>query len=186
MYIGSFWPNKDRAGAKALYRKCVQQAREPVFYTAYGVPDTMDGRFEMICLHVSLLLGRLKQDSKNRRLCQTLFDEMFIDIDRSVREAGIGDLSVPKHIRRMMKAFRGRALAYEAALAGREDLGDVLRRNVFGTMQRVSAEAPAVMADYVRTCGRALERQAIKTLRGGEAVFPPPASPAHRKEKLYA
>src|SRR5690349_8287815 len=83
-----------KPAAAALYRAVVGQARTPAFYVAYGVPDTLDGRFDLIALHMFLVLHRLKTDSLAANLSQALFDIMFDDMDRSLREMGVGDLGV--------------------------------------------------------------------------------------------
>ena len=91
------------------------QARQPVFYESYGVPDSVDGRFEMIALHCYLLMRRL-QAAGDKALSQKLFDIFFVSMDQSLREMGVGDLAVPKHMKRMMNGFNGRADGYEQAL----------------------------------------------------------------------
>ena len=81
--------------AESLYTNAVAAARNEVFYAEYGVPDTVDGRFEMISLHVYVLLRRLKSlGAEGKKLSQNLFDTMFDDMDRTLREMGAGDLGV--------------------------------------------------------------------------------------------
>ena len=91
-------------------------ARHPVAYAEWGVPDTLDGRFDMITLHTFLVLDRLK--GEDRAFRQELVDEFFRDMDRSLREMGVGDLSVGKKVRKMAEVFYGRLAAYDKALAG--------------------------------------------------------------------
>src|SRR5437879_5129919 len=121
--------------AELAYRRVVDQARQPAFFAAYGVPDTVDGRFEMICLHAFLYLHRLKGERPHAApLGQRFFDTMFADFDRSLREMGTGDLSVGRHVKRMAQAFYGRIAAYEEGLAGDDSaLRPALERNLFGT-----------------------------------------------------
>ncbi len=122
--------------AERLYGAIVAQARQPFFYADLGVPDTVDGRFDMILMHSFVVMLRLREgDGESKALSQILYDTMFVDMDRAVREMGIGDLSVKKHIRRMMKAFNGRMNAYESGLGDPAVLSDVLRRNVYGTIK---------------------------------------------------
>ncbi len=111
-------------------------ARQPFLFAACGIPDTRAGRFEAICLFVALLIRRLRQDADARgpALAQAVFDAMFADMDRSLRELGVGDLSVGKKNRELWEAFHGRARAYEAALAdGRcgDALPAAIGRNLF-------------------------------------------------------
>ena len=122
--------------AQVLYTAIMDQARQPVFYTDYAVPDSVDGRFEMVLLHVFPAMIRLRDlGEEGRVLSQALYDVMFVDMDRAIREIGVGDLSVKKHIRRMMKAFNGRMQAYEDGLKSRQALIDALCRNLFGTVK---------------------------------------------------
>ena len=157
--------NSAREAADIAYRRVVEQARQTVFFANYGVPDTLDGRFELICLHTFLYLHRLKEDRPQASLfCQSLFDRMFADFDRSLREMGVGDLSVGKHVKRMARAFYGRILSYEAGLAsGDSALAIALARNVFATVAANECAAED-MASYVR--------RAVRALRGQSAVRP--------------
>ena len=103
----------------ALYGAIVAQARLPAFYRDYGVPDTVEGRFELIVLHLALLLERIGQEPGLRGVGQGVFDRFCQDMDDNLREIGIGDLAMPKHMRRVRAAFYGRAQAYREALARR-------------------------------------------------------------------
>ncbi|MEC7703330.1 MAG: ubiquinol-cytochrome C chaperone family protein [Pseudomonadota bacterium] len=118
-------------------------SRQEVFYTQYGVPDTMTGRFDLISLVASLVVIRLNRiaNKDSQGLVQAFFDVMFRQFDYSLREGGVGDLSVPKHMKRMMQGFQGRAHAYDMALVrGMDDDGqalsdeqkcDLLSRNLY-------------------------------------------------------
>lgn len=130
----NFSRKSTKYNAEALYIRVVRQSRKPVFYEEYGVADTIDGRFDMIILHVFLVLRRLKVEGEpTDSLGQALFDAMFVNMDSSLREMGVGDLSVGKRIKRMATAFYGRVEAYDAPLiAGdRAALSDALARNLF-------------------------------------------------------
>src|ERR1700752_3618558 len=101
-----------QAAAELAYARVVEQARQPGFFTDCGVPDTIDGRFELICLHAFLYLHRLKREGKRGApLGQRFFDTMFADFDRSLREMGTGDLSVGREVKRMAQGFYGRVAA---------------------------------------------------------------------------
>jgi cytochrome b pre-mRNA-processing protein 3 len=153
----------------------VEQAREPLFFTTLGVPDTVDGRFELICLHAFLYLHRLKTERpQSSDLAQAFFDTMFVDMDRGLREMGTGDLSVGRHVKRMAQGFYGRIHAYQAGLE-RDDstLMDALARNLFGTV-RASPGAVDAMVDYVHAAARQLTRQSRNDLLAGELCFPHP------------
>jgi len=162
--------------AADLYAEIVRQSRNPAFYTAAAVPDTVDGRFEMISLHAFLIMRQLRGKGKRaQKLSQTLFDEMFADMDQSLREIGIGDLSIGKHIKKMAKAFYGRVAAYDSALdgEGEETLEESLRRNHYGTVDEVPAEAVAKLARYVRAADQHLSGQDLEALMKGSADFGP-------------
>ncbi len=167
--------NSAREAADIAYRRVVEQARQTVFFADYGVPDTLDGRFELICLHAFLYLHRLKADRPQASpFCQSFFDRMFADFDRSLREMGVGDLSVGKHVKRMARAFYGRILSYEAGLAGNDlALAAALARNVFGTVSAPECAADD-MAAYVRCAVRGLCNQSAADLLAGEISFEVP------------
>jgi len=167
-----------REAAYQLYTRTVEAAREPRFYETLGVPDTLDGRFELISLHVALLLRRLSGEPAAKEFAQEIFDAMFADLDRALREMGTGDLGVGKQVKRMAAAFYGRARAYERGLAGTEDLGDALRRNLYGTVT-VNDAVVGVMAEWVKQAAAGLVGQTLDRLVAGEVRFPPPpAAPA--------
>ena len=110
------------ASIAALYGMIVAQARSPAFYRIYGVPDTVNGRLDMIVLHLVLLLRRLAgRATPLRALGQALFDRFCRDMDDNLREMGVGDLAVPKEMRRIGEAFYGRQAAYGAALDAPDD-----------------------------------------------------------------
>lgn len=155
----------------AVYEVIVAQARLPVFYQAYGVPDTVVGRLEMILLHMVLFWRRLRAADALRGLGQRVFDFFCSDMDGNLREMGVGDLGVPRHMRRIGEAFYGRAAAYEAALADADDdvLAECLRRNVFsgtGDAHRLAA--------YTRAAARHLAQQSEKGFAQGCVSFPDP------------
>lgn len=162
------------APAKELYAAAVRQARLPSFYTDYAVPDSVDGRFELITLHVWLILRRLKQDGIED-MGQAVFDAMFEDMDHSLREMGAGDMGVGPRIKKMAQAFYGRATAYDAGLDGGEPLEAVVRRNLYGTLAEADSGAVDAMCDYIRRCARALENEPGDALARGRVTFADPA-----------
>ncbi len=139
-----------RDAALSLYNRVVSQAREEGFYRALGVPDTLDGRFEMIALHAFLVLNRLKREGAAATgLGQALFDIMFADLDRGLREMGAGDLGVGRHVKYMVEAFYGRVRAYEQGLTEEgKALETALGRNLYGTATP-GAEQLALVVSYV-------------------------------------
>ncbi len=179
---GLFSRSDDRQAAGKLYLGVVAQARDPVFYAEMGVPDTVDGRFDMIALHAWLVMRRLKPESgAAARLSQALFDVLFDDMDRSLRESGAGDLGVGRRVKTMAKAFYGRVAAYDEGLAGSDDvLAAALGRNLYRGADPGAARLAAV-AGYIRCEAAALEAQHLEDLLGGRVTFgPPPAAAADR------
>ncbi|MSP04439.1 MAG: ubiquinol-cytochrome C chaperone [Acetobacteraceae bacterium] len=118
----------------ALYTRLVAAAREEALYGEIGVPDTLDGRFDLVGLYAAILIRRLRSlPEPGPALAQAVFDAMFSDMDVNLREMGVGDLSVGRKVREMWEAFHGRAGAYEAGLAAGDvaELAAALVRNVW-------------------------------------------------------
>lgn len=177
MILRLFRPRKDRARVRAIYAAIVAQARQPAFYAELGVPDTLEGRYDMLMLHAFLYMHRLKDEAEPvKDVAQDVFDFMFSDMDRSLREIGVGDLSVPKKIKKMAQAFYGRAAAYDAALAkAGPDLTEAVQRNVFGG-EAASASGAAAVADYMRQTVKALAAQNAEILTLAGPAFPVPVA----------
>lgn len=166
--------NSYRDAAERAYARVVAQARRPEFFTGFDVPDTLDGRFELVCLHAFLYLHRLKGEAGAAGVSQEFFDMMFADFDRSLREIGTGDLSVGRQVNRMAEAFYGRIHAYEDGLAGDDPaLEAALTRNLYGTAP-ASADRVTGMAAYVRREAAQLGAQPAAALIAGEMVFGAP------------
>jgi cytochrome b pre-mRNA-processing protein 3 len=177
-----FRPSPAHNGARLLYAQLVDQARVPAFYAAYGVPDSLDGRYEMLALHAFVALRRLKRDpGATDALAQALFDAMFADMDRSLREIGVSDLAVGKRVKEMARGLYGRIAAYEGGLAdGMTPAGDglagALARNVYGTVAAPPAGALEALARYVRQALERLDGVPLDRL-GTEAPLPWPPVP---------
>ena len=158
----------------ALYGMIVAQARSPAFYLSYGVPDTVTARLDMILLHLVLLLRQLATNGAAASIGQPLFDRFCQDIDDNFREMGVGDLAVPKEMRRVAEAFYGRAKAYEGALTADaiEPLAAAVARNVYGVA------APPLgawrLAAYMREAARHLAGQDTAALARAGHHFPDP------------
>jgi cytochrome b pre-mRNA-processing protein 3 len=165
-----------RRAASELYTKSVAAARVPDFYAAFAVPDTIEGRYEMIVLHVVLLLRRLRRPEENqKRLAQALVDYMAADLDRSIRELGVGDLSVGKFMKRLGQGLYGRAAAYDKALDNddRAALREALLRNIYdgnGPDDRILT----AIAEYVETQNAHLSAQPIGPVADGIVDFQAP------------
>jgi cytochrome b pre-mRNA-processing protein 3 len=160
-----------------LYGTIVAQARLPCFYREYGVPDTVNGRFDLLVLHLALVLDRLADDPQLRQLGQALFDHFCADMDRNLREMGVGDLSVPRQMQRVGEAFYGRAQAYRAGLAhdGEQALVKALERNIYG-QDAASRAAAARLAAYMRGTVGELRVQPASQVLAGQLTMPEPAA----------
>ena len=165
-----------REMAANLYVRVVEHARCPEFFDDFGVPDTPEGRFEMIALHAFLVMQRLTEgDEKTKRFSQELFDHMFADMDRNLRELGVGDLSVGKKIKALARSFYGRTVAYQRGLAEAGDtlLMEGLQRNVYGAAEITTGALPR-LASYVRRQADVLTRQPLEDLCKGLVRFDRP------------
>ena len=165
-----------RAAARQLYGCLVNQARSPVFYRDLGVPDTPEGRFEMIALHACLVLRRLRIDgAAGQAIGQELFDLMFVDMDASLRELGVGDLSVGKYVKRLAGNLYARIAALDHALAT-ADPGtfEPLLRNVYHGAPAPSPDQLRALAGYLSAQDRQLATQPAAELRAGEVSFGAP------------
>ncbi len=158
---------------EAIYGMIVTQAREPLFYRDLAVPDTLDGRFDLLVLHLWMVLRRLKSTEGGAGVSQALFDRFCADMDANLREMGVGDLTVPKRMQAFGEAFYGRAAAYDLALTdGREALAQALCRNI---LNGEAIEKARQLAFYAETVIAALAGVGDATLQTGSWRFPSPA-----------
>jgi cytochrome b pre-mRNA-processing protein 3 len=181
MMLPAFRRSHHTRNIHALYGTIVAQARSPAFYIAFGVEDTVEGRFELIVLHLVLVLNRLNQAAEEGRgrgaasaFGQHLFDVFCRDLDHNLREMGIGDLAVPRKMRSFGEAFYGRQAAYRAALAAADEveLEKVLTRNIFGVAG--SDSRAARLARYAQAIVTGLDATEEAALVAGKVVFPSP------------
>ena len=158
----------EEAVATRLMGHLAAASRAPVFYADWGVPDTLEGRFDMLTLHVIAALERLKPHDQDGKVSQALFDAMIDNLDANLREMGVGDDGVRKRIRALTEMFYGRAAAYRAALAEEDPstLAAAVGRNILG-----DADAPGAsdLADYFRDSSQAGSDDAAIALSGGIA-----------------
>lgn len=158
---------------RTVYEAIVAAARHPVLYADWGVADTVDGRFDMITLHAFLVLDRLKGEAADFR--QSLVDEFFRDMDRSMREMGVGDLSVGKKVRKMAEVFYGRVAAYDKALLESPGaLETALARNVYPDGPPDSGVAN--LAAYVLEARNHLATQQPVEIMAGRITFKEPVT----------
>jgi cytochrome b pre-mRNA-processing protein 3 len=141
---------------EGIYGMIVTQAREPLFYRDLGVPDTVNGRFDLLLMHLWLVLRRLKSVGSGTALSQALFDHFCADMDDNLREMGVGDQAVPKRMRAFGEAFYGRTAAYDMALTeSSEAFAQALCKNVLDgerieKARKLAAYAEVAMADLAQ------------------------------------
>jgi cytochrome b pre-mRNA-processing protein 3 len=175
-WLKFFTPRAHTKAANGLYLATVAQSRLPAFYTVCEVPDSVDGRFDMVAIHCFLVMHRLKdQSEKADKVAQVLFDEMFSDMDRGLRELGVGDMGVGKRVRAMAKAYMGRVEVYDEALLQEDDadLCAALGRNLYRGAD-VSCDVLAAMALYMRQENARLAGQTEDALLKGNVSFSAP------------
>lgn len=166
-------PAPPDAAAQVSYIALVAQARHSFFYARLGVPDTLDGRFEMIVLHLFMLQFRLRREATDfaRHLSEIFIDDM----DRSLREIGVSDTGVAKRMKAMGKAYHGRLQAYSAA-PDHTAMEAALARNLYGTVALGDIAHLKGMADYVSVMQARLEATPVAELVSGAYVWPAPDS----------
>lgn len=164
-----------------IYEAIVAQARSETFYRDYGVPDTVHGRFELTVLHVALVVTRLQAEGGERQeLARAMLEAFVADMDDACRRLGIGDMGVPRHVKKAAAAVLERGNAYRAAIVEsggpggerQEDtLAKVLADEIWaGSPSELSA--PRALADYVRAVASSLAGQDDTTLASGTVAFP--------------
>ncbi len=174
-FLGLIGGRKHERTGFTLYTEAVACARAPEFYARIGVPDTLDGRFDLVGLHVFLLIRRLRAlPAPGPAVAQAVFDAMFHDMDVNLREMGVSDLSVGKRVRAMWEAFHGRAAVYEDALAaaGDGELEHALARNIWRG-ETLPEGGPAELARIVRAQDRRLATLDLAALTAGAGLFAP-------------
>jgi cytochrome b pre-mRNA-processing protein 3 len=168
---------KTRCAADTMYERALVQSRLPYFYKTLGIPDSMDGRFDCLSLHVCLLLSRFLSLPKGsgRALSQRVFDKMFKGADQALRESGVGDLGVPKHMQKMMKAFNGRLHAYHRAFsAGDEEaLAQAIMRNVYRSDSPTPDNNAKQMAGYMMASYKHMAGMKDEGVMAGAIEFVP-------------
>ncbi len=158
-----------------------EAARAPVFFTSLGVPDTFDGRFEMVALHLHLLLVRLRRDGEAAtNYSQGVFDIITGHFDEALRETGVGDMSVGKRVKAMTQALYGRLSAYNAGFNAEtaDEMQGALRRNVYGTVEAPEGTWVAAMLSYQEAATAHLAALPLATIQAGKGIFPPPPAGA--------
>jgi cytochrome b pre-mRNA-processing protein 3 len=163
---------RDRLAASKLYGAIVSAAREPAHYQAMGAPDTIEGRFGVLVLHVAAVIDRLARlGIEGERLAQHVTEAFVTDIDDNLREIGVGDLSVPRKVRKAAAALLERGQAYRQALrvGDRDALATLIGEHVVG---RAEPAAGRALANRLQALAAALERSSTEHLLAGDLKLP--------------
>ncbi len=186
MFSKIFKPRASVQAGKALYAMAVSQSRLPTFYRDLGVTDDMGGRFELLALHVMLILERLKgQGEAASETGQALFDTFIRALDDVLREQGVGDLAVARQMKKLGEHVYGRIQAYEAAFSaddGGQTVSETLERVVYAE-QAPDADCLARLTAYIHDSRKALAQQSLETLLAGQVAWPSiPTSESYQKD----
>lgn len=168
-----FAPAPFAGEAHIAYGNVVMQARNPWFYKMQGVPDTVDGRFDLIVLHLFLAANRLQQEvsTGTSEFIRVLSEVFFADMDRSLREMGSTDTGTGKRVKAMAQAFYGRLQSYEQSAANEHALKESLRRNLYRESNTVLPEQLSALADYVQRNRQHLKSQPLANILTGNLGF---------------
>ncbi len=176
-----FGIDDDRRDAERIYAAIAEHARDPVPFRDHGVADTLDGRFDILCIMMFLVLRRIGRDgAAQARLGKDLYAAMFADMDRSLRELGVGDLGVARRVQHMAEGLMGRIKAYGDGLEAADpaSLEAALGRNLFASAGMAGARGLTQVATYLRLADSRLAAQPIAALRRDGPDFPNWEGPA--------
>ena len=182
----SLWPRLPRLGTRALQRRAglslyeaiVAQARSEAFYRDYGVPDTVNGRFEMIVLHVVLVVARLQAEGEDgKEVARAVLEAFVADVDDACRRLGIGDMGVPRHVKKAAAAVLQRGATYREAMAAprspdHDPLADVIAAHTQAKPTSENSLSCRALADYVRRAVASLDAQPGDQVLAGTVAFP--------------
>jgi cytochrome b pre-mRNA-processing protein 3 len=165
---------KKPAPVRSVYEAIVALARQPALYTELQVPDTVDGRFDMIIIHADAVITHLQAGSDaDQAFAQELLDEIFRDMDRSLREMGVGDMGVGKRVKKMATVYFGRVEAYARAReAGLDELQAAVLRNVYAGNDGHGGNARR-LAHYQLSLHDVMRRADTTAIRGGTLEIEP-------------
>lgn len=154
-----------------------QQSRNPFFYNSLHVPDTTEGRFDLLTLHIFMMIERMKHEPAGKAFSQALFDVAFESIDQGYREIGVGDMGIPKRMKKLMLAFNGRLHAYSSAYEkkDRSAFTEAIDRNIYDRVHFKSNEsATAQMSDYAFSCLEYLQSLDTHSIMSANITFKNP------------
>ncbi len=177
MLSALFKKSSSQQAPQQLYGGLMTHARSTSFFMAYGVPDTVMGRFDMLSLHVYLLARRLRDDGSEaaQGLSQAVFDLYVYDVERALRELGIGDTSVPKKKKKMIRSFYGQIDDFDEAINS-NDTNELLEKVSKRYLSETENPKPEVLSNYMLGTDVHLKKQEIKSILTGEVSWLPAES----------
>lgn len=167
--------NRAKAAQVALYEQITQQSLHPWFYKTIGVEESFTGKFDLSVLHAHLVIERLRRDKAIApAFSQGLFDLLFSNWDFALRESGVGDMSVGKHVKRLMQGFYGRAQAFTQSIEAKDEelLAEALRKNL--SIDQADADQMRQLQAYVVGFNRFLWDTEPEIMTSPNLVFPEP------------
>ncbi len=170
-----------RRTARALYGSIVTQARHPVFYASWGVPDTAEGRFEMLAMHLVLVLRRLdRSDAVEAQVPRMLNEAFVVDVDDALRELAVGDLAVPRQVKHAVAVLHDRHVLYGGALEDGDDrrLADAISARL-GTLKDARDLDTAAICAYLREAAQTIDQADRAALNSGRLGWPQPGDTRH-------
>ncbi|MGI6244758.1 MAG: ubiquinol-cytochrome C chaperone family protein [Pseudochelatococcus sp.] len=170
MFFGLFGRKRDKEAVEALYRRISEASRAPFLYTHFAMPDTLEGRFDSLTLHAALVMRRLRAlPPPAGAVAQDLVDILFREVDRTLREIGIGDLSIPKKMKLFAQTFYGRARLFDEALEA--DTDDALCRALSRASGGDAQNLPA-FARHIRHADEIMTVYDLAYILSGAPLFP--------------
>ena len=171
-----FFKNKNKnivELSNQIYKLIIKQSRIKAFYTSLNIPDTIDGRFELIVLHFFFIDNALnKEIERYDKIYKEILEIMYKDFDMSLREMGVGDLSVGKKIYHMTEAFSGRIVAYRAASKkNKTEVIKRLKKNVYGTTKNINKNQLNILAEYFLESLKLINTTTIDSVLKNNAIF---------------
>lgn len=163
-----FTPSSSQQSAYLAYCALVEQSRKPFFYNEGGVEDSIDGRFDVIVLHMFLLTQRLQKESPE--FLRNVWEAFFYDMDRNLREMGVSDTGVGKRIKKMVQAFYGRMDVYEKSVSNTEEFKESLVRNLYRDKE-IRADKIDKIVEYVKRNIEYFQEQSITDIESGKILF---------------
>ncbi|MBL41321.1 MAG: hypothetical protein CMM49_01530 [Rhodospirillaceae bacterium] len=165
-----FSKTKQQKLAENVFKLIVSQSRKKIFYTKLSVPDTIDGRFELIVLHTYLVVRCLKNTKYKKNFGRDIMTKLFDDFDLSLRELGVGDMGMGRKIKVMADSFYGRCKAYEEGLKlGDKELEAAITRNIYGG--KIEREVASILVDYVKSEAKYIENLSFEEINYGKFNF---------------